>query len=184
MQDDNIFIETPKKVNRKKTKKEMSDDEYVKVCERMAQLRAARKNGSAGSAPKPVKEKEVIKYVDRPVEVVKEVIKEVEVPAKTERKHVDLFDQIDNEQLKKELLEVKNILVEMKVEKAAKRAQKAALEQVKVNPEPAKPAEPAKLAPEPAKPVPEQAKPAEKLKPAEPAKRLIYTGPMGLFRPF
>jgi len=112
-----IFIEPSEskaRPARRKTKKEMSDEEYIKVCEKMAKLREARKATPDKPKPaKPVKEKEVIKYVDRPVEVVKEVIKEVvkEVPAKPRASPVDLFGDTDD--LKAELKEVKGILADM-----------------------------------------------------------------------
>ena len=160
-----IFIESTEtpKPNRRKTKKEMSDEEYIRVCEKMAQLRQVRKGNKDQPKPeKPVKEKEVIKYVDRPVEVIKEV------PEKP-KSRLNLFDQLDNEDLKKDLAEVKSILTEMKTAKLAKQeAKKKALE--------AKPAEPA---PKPAELTPKTV--PTKL---EAPKRLIYTGPMGLFKPF
>lgn len=153
----------PKPASKRKTKKEMSNDEYQRVCERMAELRNKRKAG-ASSQPKPEKVKEVIKYVDRPVErivekpvekivekivekpveVIKEVVKEVEKPSKHK---YDLFG--DTEDLKKELAEMKTILHEMRKPK-------------------------------------EEPKPTvvEAPKPDEPIKRMIYTGPRGMFRPY
>lgn len=151
-----------KQPSRRKTKKEMSNEEYERVCERMAELRNKRKAGLAEPQTREKKEqpvKEVIKYVDRevikevekpvekivekivekPVEVIKEVVKEV--PAKN---RYDLFG--DTEDLKKELSEMKSILHEMR-----------------------KPKEPEKK--------PEVQQP-------QIVKRMIYTGPTGMFRPY
>ena len=152
--------EPVKQPSRRKTKKEMTNEEYERVCARMAELRNRRKAGLS-EPPKEKKEKpvkEVIKYVDRevirevekpvekivekivekPVEVIKEVVKEV--PAKNK---YDLFG--DTEDLKKELSEMKSMLHEMR-----------------------KPKEPEKK-PEVQQPV---------------IKRMIYTGPTGMFRPY
>lgn len=88
----------PHKANRRKAKKEMTDDEYIRVCERMAQLRETRKvNKDKPKPEKQVKEKVVIKYVDRPVE------------PKTRATQLD-----SHESLKKELTQLLSILNEMK----------------------------------------------------------------------
>ena len=173
---DNIFIEPVEqpKTAKRKTKKEMSAEEYERVCQRMTEMRENKKaNLEKPKVAKPVKEKEVIKYVDRPVEVIREVIKEVvkEVPAKAQKTQaVDLFGDTDD--LKAELKEMKALLADMaraKREKAeAKQARESSKpEAVKRQPEPEKPTEPAVKQPEP-----------EKAKP----QRVIYTGPMGMFR--
>jgi hypothetical protein len=150
---------SPVKTSRRKTKKEMSNEEYQRVCERMAELRNKRKTSvTSEKSDKPVKVKEVIKYVDRPVEIVKEVIKEIEKPVekivekiveveKPAKHKYDLFG--DTEDLKKELNEVKSMLHEMR--------------KPKEEPKPAVVAAP---------------------KPEEPIKRMIYTGPRGMFRPY
>lgn len=174
---DNIFIEpsastsAPEKPkpSRRKTKKEMNDEEYMRVCERMAKMRENKKaNLDKPKVEKPVKEKEVIKYVDRPVEVVKEIVKEVvkEVPAKTKTYKDDLFG--DTDELRNELKEVKSMLAEMHKAKKEKQAAKQAA--ASKPEEPVKQQEPVKQ--EPVKPTP------------EPPKKFIYTGPMGMFRPF
>jgi hypothetical protein len=180
---DNIFIqpveqESRPKTAKRKTKKEMSAEEYERVCQRMTEMRESKKaNLEKPKVAKPVKEKEVIKYIDRPVEVVKEVIKYVdkevikEVPAKAQKTQaVDLFGDTDD--LKAELKEMKALLADMaraKREKAeAKQARESSKpEAVKRQPEPEKHTEPAVKQPEP-----------EKAKP----QRVIYTGPMGMFK--
>ena len=149
-----------KQTTRRKSKKEMTDDEYVRVCARMAELRNKRKTGAAEpKKEKPIKE--VIKYVDRevirevekpvekviekviekPVEVIKEVIKEV--PSKN---RYDLFGE--TEDLKKELSEMKSMLHELRKPKEVEKKQE------------------------------------EVAKPVQPIKRMLYTGPMGMFRPY
>jgi hypothetical protein len=88
----------PYKASRRKSKKEMTDDEYIKVCERMAQLRETRKaNKDKPKAERQVKEKVIIKYVDRPIE------------AKPRANQLD-----SHESLKKELTQLLSILNEMK----------------------------------------------------------------------
>ena len=150
---EDIFVEdTPVKSAPKarKTKKETSQEEYLKVCERMAELRAKRKQ-KPGSEPvkksepepeKPIKQskskpevryKEVIKYVDRPVEVIKEVPVSSKEPSKETKKY-NLFDDSEIHELKSELGEVKTILSEMKQRKAEKDKNKAEKQQQQSEP--------------------------------------------------
>jgi len=164
------------KPSRRKTKKEMNDEEYIKVCEKMAKLREARKStADKPKTDKPVKEKEVIKYVDRPVEIIKEVVKEVvkEVSTKPKSNSVDLFG--DTDELKAELKEVKTMLADMYKAKQAKRAAK----ELKSTPATNTP---------PTNTPPTNTPPAPVVKAPEPVKvkpqKVIYTGPMGMFRPF
>lgn len=118
---DNIFVDKVNKQEkeapkRRMTKREMSDEQYMAVCERMQQLREMRKKTASGQVPakkpKEVKEKEVIKYVDRPVEVVREVIKEVEKPVeKIVEKQVPVIQQ--NSMLEDEILNIKKMILDM-----------------------------------------------------------------------
>ncbi len=124
---------TAPKRNVIKKKGEMTPDEYSAICEKMAAMRQKRKDKIAElqQNPKPVKEKEVIKYVDRPVEKIVEKI--VEKPVEVEKivekivekpvekivekivekpvKHTDPFE-FDN--VKNELTEMRKMMSEMK----------------------------------------------------------------------
>lgn len=104
-----IFIAP--KVNRRKTKEEMNQEEYIKTCERMAQLRSkkkqpVKKEDKQEDKPvekivekiieKPVEkiverivEKPVEKIVEKIVEKPVEVIKYIERPKEEEIKQVD-----------------------------------------------------------------------------------------------
>ena len=124
---DDIFIDKVNKQEkqapkRRMTKREMNDEQYVAVCERMAQLREMRKKVATGEQPakkqKEVKEREVIKYVDRPVEVVKEVIREVEKPVeKIVEKQVPVIQH--NSMLEDEILSIKKMILDMQVKPKA-----------------------------------------------------------------
>ena len=120
---------TPKKQHgaRVKKKNEMDEEEYAKVCERMAMLRDARKKKLNEISTNPRPHKEVIKYVDRPVEVIKEiekpvevikeVIKEVEKPVEKiiyKKQEKDPFEEEDYKHVKNELSEMKKMMAEMR----------------------------------------------------------------------
>lgn len=123
---DDIFIDKVNKQEkqapkRRMTKREMNDEQYIAVCERMAQLREMRKKVASGETPakkpKEVKEKEVIKYVDRPVEVVREVEKIVEKPVeKIIEKPVPVIQQ--NSMLEDEILSIKKMILDMQKPKS------------------------------------------------------------------
>jgi thiamine kinase-like enzyme len=147
MENSSIFI-SPMTVNEKgkkklKTKSEMDEDEYKKVCDRMKQLRDNRKEKikerKNAPPPDPVKQpepiiKEVIrevivekpvdriveKIVEKPVERIVEKIVEVErsapipVPEKPKQKKDELFDDDD---IRSELRSMKALLNEMKAPK-------------------------------------------------------------------
>lgn len=118
---DNIFVDKVNKQEkqapkRRMTKREMNDEQYIAVCERMAQLREMRKKTASGEVPakkpKEVKEREVIKYVDRPVEVVREVEKIIEKPVeKIVEKPVPVIQQ--NSMLEDEILSIKKMILDM-----------------------------------------------------------------------
>lgn len=97
-----FFIDNKKPQEPKKTKRQIDQEAYEKVCERMAQLREMRKNKQ--SAPKedkqekPKKKEKDIKIVEK--EVIKEVIKEVPVERIVEKvieKPVEIIKEIVKE---------------------------------------------------------------------------------------
>lgn len=104
--------EEPYKPSRRKSKKEMTDDEYIRVCERMAELREARKANRDKPKPEKLqpKEKVIIKYVDRLVEVP------ATTTSKTKTKQVNT-QLDDHDDLRKELTEILSILNDIKCTK-------------------------------------------------------------------
>ena len=127
-----IFIAP--KVNRRKTKEEMNQEEYIKTCERMAELRSKKKQPVKKEdkqvekviekiVEKPVekivekiveKPIEVIKYIERPKEEVKQEIKQEEVKQEVvkPKKAISLFESSPDD-LRFELMEVKKQLSEL-----------------------------------------------------------------------
>lgn len=122
-----------------KKKGEMTPDEYSAICEKMAAMRQKRKDKIAElqQNPKPVKEKEVIKYVDRPVEkivekpvevekIVEKIIEKpiekivekiIEKPVEKiiyKNREDDPFKEDDYKNVKNELSEMRKMMSEMK----------------------------------------------------------------------
>jgi len=114
-----IFIAP--KVNRRKTKEEMNQEEYIKTCERMAELRSKKKQ--------PVKkedkqvEKVIEKIVEKPIEKIVEKIVEKPVEKIVEKiveKPIEVIKYIERpkEEVKQE--EVKQEVIKQEVVKPKK----------------------------------------------------------------
>jgi hypothetical protein len=148
-------IELPAPQTKKRTKKELSETEYLKVCERMAELRAKRKlpNKKQESKLEPMQ----VNKVDEKVGELKQELKEVNKEVKTN----------PTDELKEHLLSIKQQLQELRELNKPK---------VEVKQEPVKvevKQEPVKVESKPVQPPPKP----------EPQK-LIWSGVMGGFKPF
>jgi hypothetical protein len=133
--DDRINDNPPK--TKRKTKKEMSNEQYEQVCKKMADLRARRKglikptqeelDAKLAKAEKALIKKnniqiveriiekpvekivEVEKVIEKPVEIVKEIIKEI--PAISKQKS-SMY--IDEDELFSNIKELKSMVLELK----------------------------------------------------------------------